>query len=103
MSKYGVFSGPYFHAFGLNTERYGVPLRIQSECGKIGTGKKLCKVTIKNANVPEKTPYLDTFHAVNRNQVFSAFEHVSSRVSNVMDIIPENRPQLYQTSFDKDK
>ena len=30
MSKYGVFSGPYFPAFRLNTERYGVPLRIQS-------------------------------------------------------------------------
>ena len=24
MSKYGVFSGPYFPAFGLNTERYEV-------------------------------------------------------------------------------
>ena len=30
------FSGPYFPAFGLNTGKYG----------------------------PEKTPYLDTFHAV---------------------------------------
>ena len=28
-------SGPYFPAFGLNTERYGVFLRIKSECGKI--------------------------------------------------------------------
>ena len=36
VSKYGVFSGPYFPSFGLNTGRYG----------------------------PEKTPYLDTFHAV---------------------------------------
>ena len=36
MSKYGVFSGPYFPVFGLNTGKYG----------------------------PEKTPYLDTFHAV---------------------------------------
>ena len=35
-SKYGVFSGPYFPVFGLNTGKYG----------------------------PEKTPYLDTFHAV---------------------------------------
>ena len=26
-------SGPYFSAFGLNTEMYGVSLRIQSECG----------------------------------------------------------------------
>ena len=37
VSKYGVFSGPYFPAFGLNTERYGVFLRIQSEYGKIRT------------------------------------------------------------------
>ena len=36
MSKYGVFFGPYFPVFGLNTGKYG----------------------------PEKTPYLDTFHAV---------------------------------------
>ena len=27
----------YFPAFGLNTERYGVSLRIQSKCGKIRT------------------------------------------------------------------
>ena len=40
VSKYGVFSGPYFPAFGLNTERYHVPLRIQSKCGKIPTRKK---------------------------------------------------------------
>ena len=39
--KYGVFSGLYFPAFGLNTERY--------EVGKYG---------------PENTPYLDTFHTV---------------------------------------
>ena len=34
-----VFSGTYFPAFGLNTERYGVSLRIQSKCGKIQTRK----------------------------------------------------------------
>ena len=34
MSKYGVFSGPYFLVFGLNTERYEVSLCIQFECGK---------------------------------------------------------------------
>ena len=33
------FSGPYFPAFGLNTKRYFVSLRIQSECGKIRTRK----------------------------------------------------------------
>ena len=26
------YSGPYFSAFGQNTERYGASLRIQSEC-----------------------------------------------------------------------
>ena len=36
MSKYGVFSGPYFPEFSPNTRKYG----------------------------PEKAPYLDTFHAV---------------------------------------
>ena len=42
MSRYGVFSGPYFPVFGLNTE-------ISSNTGKYG---------------PEKNPYLDTFHTV---------------------------------------
>ena len=49
MSKYGIISGPYFPVFGLNTEIYGMNLRIQSEYRKYG---------------PEITPYLDTFHAV---------------------------------------
>ena len=43
------FSCLYFPPFGLNTERYGVSLCIQSECGKIRT---------------RNTPNTDTFHAV---------------------------------------
>ena len=43
------FSGPYFPAFGMNTDIYSGNLLIQPECGKIRT---------------RKTPYLDTFHAV---------------------------------------
>ena len=35
VSKYGVISCPYFPVFGLNTERYGRSLRIQSEYRKI--------------------------------------------------------------------
>ena len=31
------YSGAYFSAFGLNTERYPVSLRIHFECGKIRT------------------------------------------------------------------
>ena len=47
--KYRVFSAPYFPAFGLNTERCSVSLRIQSERGKIRT-----RITLN----------MDTFHAV---------------------------------------
>ena len=43
------YSGPYFPAFGLNTKRYSVSVRIQSECGKIQT---------------RITPNTDTFCAV---------------------------------------
>ena len=43
------FSGPYFAAFGLNAERYGISLRIQSKCEKIRA---------------RKIPNTDTFHAV---------------------------------------
>ena len=55
MSKYGVFLGSYFPTFGLNTERYGVSLRIQ-----------YLSVFSPNEGKyePKKTPYLDTFHAV---------------------------------------
>ena len=49
VSRYGVFSGPYFPI-------YEVSLRILSECGKIQT---------------RKTPYLDTFHAVTVIERFS--------------------------------
>ena len=48
VSKYGAFSGPYFSAFGLNKERYYLSV-FSPNAGKY---------------VPEKTPYLDTFHTV---------------------------------------
>ena len=46
-SKYRVFPGPYFPVFGLNTEKFGT----------------------------EKTPYLDTFRAVD---LFSKCEQIRS-------------------------
>ena len=42
MSNYGVFSGSYFPAFGLDTEIYVVNPNAEKKG-------------------PEKTPYLDTF------------------------------------------
>ena len=41
MYKNGVFSGPYFHVFGLDTEIYGIDFRYQSKYGKIVDQKKL--------------------------------------------------------------
>ena len=52
------FTGPYFSAFGLNTERYGVSIRIQSECGKIRT---------------RKTPNTETFHTLQMKDYFQNF------------------------------
>ena len=46
VSKYRVFSGPYFPVFGLNMEYLSV---FRPNAGKYG---------------PQKTPYLDTFRAV---------------------------------------
>ena len=39
LSKYGVFSGPYFPVFGLITKIYSVNLCIQSKYKKIRTRK----------------------------------------------------------------
>ena len=39
VSKYEVFSGPYFPVSGLNMEIYGVNIRISSKYGKIQTRK----------------------------------------------------------------
>ena len=59
------FSSPYLHAFGLNTEKNGVSLRIQSEYEKIQT---------------KKNPKTDTFHAVQNIELnsFSEFAKVAS-------------------------
>ena len=46
--------GPHFPAFGLNTERYSVSLRIQSECGKMRT---------------RLTPNTEFFYAVPENRI----------------------------------
>ena len=47
------FSGPYFPAFELSTDRYFVSLRIQSECGKIQTRKTQNTDTFTQCTVQE--------------------------------------------------
>ena len=58
VSKYGIFSGPYFLAFGVS-------LRIKSECGKYGPA------------------YLDTFHAVVAFKTSSVTGTVAFDISKV--------------------
>ena len=62
------YSGLYFRAFGLNTERYGVSPRIQSEWGKMRT-----RITLNT----------DTFHAVH----FPNLTYVHNRVLGIIFII----------------
>ena len=62
VSKYRVNSGPYFPAFGLNTERYGV---LSPNVGKYR---------------PEKTPYLDTFHAVGIGTIYGLMVEIRGKI-----------------------
>ena len=59
------YSGPYFSAYGLNTEKYGALFRIQSECGKMRT------------RIPPNT---DTFYAVKiKIKIFSNYEDLREK------------------------
>ena len=56
VSKYGVFSAPYFPLFGLNTEIYGVNLCTQSEYEKIWTRKTSVSWYIPSYTMYKFTP-----------------------------------------------
>ena len=64
--KYGFFSGLYFPAFGRNTERYGVSLRIQSESGKI---------RIRRNSVFGHFPCSDKTLIEERNATYKIYRH----------------------------
>ena len=61
------FSGLYFPAFGLTTERFGASHRIHSKCWKIRTRK------IRN---------MDTFHAVMNRSISSVMKVKLYRKAN---------------------
>ena len=81
-----TFCGPYFPAFGLNTQRYFVSLRSQSECEKMPT---------------RKTPNMDTFHAVlgfhlriSLLKLSSEFLYLSSEITRSQMIGPKDLTKL---------
>ena len=71
MSKYGVFSDPYFPAFGLSTKKYCVSV-FSPNAGKYG---------------PEKTPHLDTFHAVTGSSFTSELFGLCYNCQNIASIL----------------
>ena len=75
MSKYGVFSVPYFPEFGLNTERYSVSLRIQSEVEKIRTRKNSVfghfSRSARASKLTARTAFLEVLSTYSRDTVTS--------------------------------
>ena len=60
VSKYGVFSGPYFPSFGLNTVIYSAHLRIQSKYRKIRTRKDSPFGRFSSSGTEKGFPKLDS-------------------------------------------
>ena len=75
MSKYGVFSVPYFPKFGLNTERYSVSLRIQFEVEKIRTRKNSVfghfSRSARASKLTTRTAFLEVLSTYSRDTVTS--------------------------------
>ena len=61
------FAGPYFPAFALNTERYSVSLRIQSNYGKYGPEKLQIRTLLKQYQAQLMTPILLEFKRSNKS------------------------------------
>ena len=78
------YSGPYFPAFGLNTEKYSVSLRIQSECGKIRTRKSSVSGHFSRCGFIQKWINLTNqqFEAENS---FLYQSHLSSQLNDLSD------------------
>ena len=69
------YSGPYFLAFGLNTERYSVSLCIQSKCDKIRT---------------RITPNTDTFYVVTIAAISTFLSRKTCKFTKIARLYPLN-------------
>ena len=83
------YSGPLFPIFGLNTERWGIFLGVQSECGKMRT---------------RITPNTNTFHAVRESLESKFFRASSNKISSLrvcykVFISGMNAVQIFQRPF----
>ena len=71
MSKYGVFSGPYFPVLSPNTGKYG----------------------------PEKFPYLDSFHVVENIGISKVLRSILTKETNHQKITIKTS-RSFNNSFD---
>ena len=77
------FSGPYFPAFGLNTEKYGVSLPIQFKCGKIRTRKLRIRTLFTQC-------YVDRYHLEYSCRYFgNTFEKLKQQILKVKNLKDE--------------
>ena len=77
MSKCGAPSGSYFPAFGLNTERCWVSLRIKSEYGKIRTRRNSVFGHFSHSENPvQHLRYSFCVKRVNYNPRLRLFSHL---------------------------
>ena len=77
VSKNRIFSGPYFPVFRLNMDIYSVNLCIQFKYRKIPT---------------QKTPYLDTFHAVKVNfKIYDVTTWLTNNCNTLLSKISQSK------------
>ena len=80
--KYRVFSSPYFPVFGLNAVSV-----ISTKTRQYG---------------PEKTPYLDTFHAVSETQMVKYFSSLqNTNEAEVMNLFLADENRFYHVKSNK--
>ena len=106
------FSGPYFPTFGLNTERYGVSLRIQSECGKLWIKKlqirTLHEVKIRVWNTTEtngRVPACDRFYINFWDKIVMSWEFLTSPdfITNLYWPKPFTYSKTFRVSYQYEK
>ena len=92
VSKYGVFSGPHFPAFGM--EYFLV--RIFPHSDWIRRDTSYLSVFSPNAGKygPEKSPYLDTFHAMQLSRIFG-----KRKITTLLCFRLKHSPQRFCTRF----
>ena len=79
------YSGLHFPAFGLNTERYGVSLRIQSECGKMRTRITL-NTDSSRSGVFIYRLILGRINPTSNHMVHSQWTKFRSELTNILDL-----------------